>query len=33
MRKKDLPDFCFKCNPSQIQENRKIRNQIQKLGG
>lgn len=23
--KRDLPDFCSKCNPSQIQENRKIR--------
>lgn len=25
MLKGDLPDFCSKCNPSQIQENRKIR--------
>jgi MoaA/NifB/PqqE/SkfB family radical SAM enzyme len=33
MMKKDLPDFCLKCNPSQVQENRKIRDQIQKLGG
>jgi MoaA/NifB/PqqE/SkfB family radical SAM enzyme len=33
MIKRNLPDFCFKCNPSQVQENRKIREQIQKLGG
>jgi MoaA/NifB/PqqE/SkfB family radical SAM enzyme len=33
MAKGNLPDFCFKCNPSQVQENRKIREQIQKLGG
>ena len=25
MMKRELPDFCSKCNPSQIQENRKIR--------
>ena len=37
MRKKmlnrNLPDFCSKCNPSQIQENRKIREHIKKLSG
>ncbi|MCD6371816.1 MAG: radical SAM protein [Candidatus Aenigmarchaeota archaeon] len=31
MLKRDLPDFCSKCNPSQIQENRKIRVAIKGL--
>ncbi|MEM5829484.1 MAG: radical SAM protein [Candidatus Aenigmatarchaeota archaeon] len=35
MRKKmldrNLPNFCSKCNPSQIQENRKIREYIKRL--
>jgi MoaA/NifB/PqqE/SkfB family radical SAM enzyme len=37
MRKKmierNLSDFCSKCNPSQVQENRKIRECIKALGG
>ena len=33
MLKKELPEFCYKCNPSQVQENRKIRSEIIKLGG
>jgi MoaA/NifB/PqqE/SkfB family radical SAM enzyme len=31
MLKRDLPDFCSKCNPSQIQENRKIRMYLKAL--
>lgn len=27
-----LPDFCFKCNPSQVQENIKIRQVLRKRG-
>jgi MoaA/NifB/PqqE/SkfB family radical SAM enzyme len=33
MLKRKLPEFCYKCNPSQVQENRKIREEIIKLGG
>jgi MoaA/NifB/PqqE/SkfB family radical SAM enzyme len=33
MLKRELPEFCHKCNPSQVQENRKIRSEIIKLGG
>jgi hypothetical protein len=33
MLKRKLPKFCYKCNPSQVQENRKIREEIIKLGG
>lgn len=29
----DLPDFCSKCNPSQVQENRKIREYIKNFSG
>jgi len=31
MIKRNLPEFCSKCNPSQVQENRKIREEIRKL--
>jgi MoaA/NifB/PqqE/SkfB family radical SAM enzyme len=31
MLERILPDFCSKCNPSQVQENRKIRDWIRKL--
>ncbi|MEM5855051.1 MAG: radical SAM protein [Candidatus Aenigmatarchaeota archaeon] len=33
IRERDFPDFCSKCNPTQVQENRKIREEIRKLGG
>jgi MoaA/NifB/PqqE/SkfB family radical SAM enzyme len=33
MLKRSLPDFCSKCNPSQVQENRKIRECIKSLSG
>jgi MoaA/NifB/PqqE/SkfB family radical SAM enzyme len=31
MMKRIIPSFCSKCNPSQIQENRKIREELKKL--
>jgi len=31
MLSRNLPDFCSKCNPSQVQENRKIREYIKNL--
>ena len=31
MLNRNLPSFCSKCNPSQVQENRKIREAIKKL--
>jgi len=33
MWNRNLPDFCSKCNPSQVQENRKIREYIKILSG
>jgi MoaA/NifB/PqqE/SkfB family radical SAM enzyme len=33
MLKRNIPDFCSKCNPSQVQENRKIREYIKSLSG
>jgi MoaA/NifB/PqqE/SkfB family radical SAM enzyme len=31
MLRRRLPDFCSKCNPSQVQTNRKIRAELKKL--
>jgi hypothetical protein len=31
LAKNKLPDFCSKCNPSQVIENRKIRFELENL--